>query len=44
MKKTYGKDKGKKVFYATASKYGLDPSDDMKKKMMGMSSKKKTSK
>lgn len=34
MKKRYGSDKGKQVFYATANKRGLDvgPSDSVKKK------------
>lgn len=34
MKKKYGEEKGKKVFYATANKRGLDtsPSHNVKKK------------
>jgi hypothetical protein len=32
MKKQYGSDEGKKVFYATANKQGMAPSNDMKKK------------
>lgn len=32
MKKKYGKNKGKSVFYATANKKGLEPSDKVKKK------------
>ncbi len=32
MMQEYGKDKGKKVFYATAKKRGMEPSDSMKKK------------
>lgn len=33
MKKQYGSKKGKSVFYATANKQGLAPSDKMKKKL-----------
>lgn len=33
MKKVYGDKDAKKVFYATANKYGLDPSDETKEKM-----------
>lgn len=35
MKKTYGSKEGKKVFYATANKMNLDPSDKTKKKITG---------
>lgn len=38
MKKVYGKD-AKKVFYATANKYNLDPSDEAKKRMFGKKNK-----
>jgi hypothetical protein len=33
MKKQYGEEGGKRVFYATANKKGLGPSDKSKKKM-----------
>lgn len=32
MKKSYGKEKGKKVFYATENKNDVGPSDKVKKK------------
>lgn len=32
MKKEYGPKEGKRVFYATANKRGLGPSDKVKKK------------
>ena len=32
MKKRYGEKKGKNIFYATANKKGLSPSDKLKKK------------
>ena len=32
MMKQYGSKKGKSVFYATAKKKGMEPSDKMKKK------------
>jgi hypothetical protein len=35
MQKQYGEKKGKQVFYATANKKGLGPSDKTVKKMTG---------
>jgi hypothetical protein len=32
MKKEYGEDEGKRVFYATANKSNMGPSDSLKKK------------
>lgn len=32
MQKQYGSEKGKSVFYATANKKGMGPSDKVKKK------------
>lgn len=34
MKKKYGSEKGERVFYATANKKGLSPSDHVVKKGM----------
>lgn len=34
MKKQYGEEKGKQVFYATANKKGVGPSEKAKKKLM----------
>lgn len=39
MKKEYGTKKGKQVFYATAHKMDLMPSDEAKKRMFGRKSK-----
>lgn len=33
MKKRYGSEEGERVFYATANKKGMAPSDKTKKKM-----------
>jgi len=32
MKKKYGEEEGKKVFYATANKRNMGPSEELKKK------------
>lgn len=32
MKKKYGNKKGKQIFYATAKKQGMEPSDNLKKR------------
>lgn len=36
MKKEYGPEKGKRVFYATAKKQGMEPGDKHKKALDGL--------